>query len=129
MVADNVQDFFEHFGVKGMHWGVRKRSSSNGASSSPASKTAHLSNDELRKVVERMRLDQQYSELSKGATKKKVFDGQDFAKKAVERIGGTVVTAGIAVGSAAIAKAFTKKLALRAAKKTVETAVRNSFGG
>lgn len=71
-------DILEHFGVKGMKWGVRRRSGGLGSSTSDdaakaaASKalvtkkggTKALSNDDLRKLNERMRLEQDFSKLS-----------------------------------------------------------------
>lgn len=42
MHADTVQlgeEYLEHFGIKGMHWGVRRSDSSGGSSSNSSSKT------------------------------------------------------------------------------------------
>lgn len=85
-------DGISHYGVKGMHWGVRKGDSSGG-SSAPASKPAPkprmsedakavekafgkidrggtdaLSNHELQSLVTRMNLEQQYHRLSSSPT-------------------------------------------------------------
>ncbi len=77
------EDFFEehiaHYGVKGMKWGKRK---DREAPSSEAvtvgainqrvanqKTTAILSNKELKDAIERMRLEQQYSQLSGGLDK------------------------------------------------------------
>jgi hypothetical protein len=94
----------EHYGVKGMHWGVRKKRS---ASSSPAqsedSKRTNefkdrakagshqaLSTKELQELVNRMNLEQQYNRLrpaTKGEQAKKfiadtlVEIGKNEAKK------------------------------------------------
>lgn len=119
-----VTDILEHYGTKGQQWGIRKSGTgapskrSKGSRSSKVDvSTKHLSNDELKKVVERMRLDQQYSELSKGKSKTKVVDGRAFAKKAVDTAGTAVVTAVIAVGSAKIGSEIAKGAAKRATKK------------
>lgn len=81
-------DGLTHYGVKGMHWGVRKAASSEGGGSAPAPKPAPkprmsedaknvekafgkidrggtdtLSNHELQSVVNRLNLEQQYSRL------------------------------------------------------------------
>ena len=88
---DFLDDYFlEHFGVKGMHWGVRKDVSvkatpgkyvkTSGGTKQTASEDAiaaatyrqkakksttdSLSNKELQSLVTRMNLEQQYSDLS-----------------------------------------------------------------
>jgi len=67
-----LDEVMEHFGVKGMHWGVSK----SGPTSSDAqnakghravvkkSGTQALSNKDLQELVTRMNLEQQYSKLS-----------------------------------------------------------------
>jgi hypothetical protein len=78
-----IDDFLEHFGVKGMKWGVRKKRS---GSSSPGSADAQragdakgkikkggtkdLSNDELQALVKRMELEQKYGSLNARSSKK-----------------------------------------------------------
>lgn len=83
-------DYLEHFGVKGMKWGVVKKKASgavsklagSGEPTHPAasdvvkvkalrkkvksSSTDALSNEELQAVVNRMNLEQQYSRLRSG---------------------------------------------------------------
>lgn len=91
----------KHFGVKGMHWGVRKGQTSSGSSKprerrSEDSATVQkhlatinthgvkaLSNKELQEVVTRLNLHQQYSNLTGGNAKQKssVDKGHDVAKK------------------------------------------------
>jgi len=103
-------DHISHFGVKGMKWGVRKESRSPGASGS--SKPNHLStldDAQLKRAVERMRLEQQYSDLAKGRSTEKTI-GKKFAEQAMTESGKQVVravtTAAIGVTSAAIATAL-----------------------
>ena len=67
-----LDEVMEHFGVKGMHWGVSK----SGPTSSDAQKakghravikksgTKALTNSDLQELVTRMNLEQQYSRLS-----------------------------------------------------------------
>ena len=81
-----AEESFAHYGIKGMHWGVR-RSESSGKGSAPAAKTRRprrsedaknvekafgkidrggtnaLSNNELQGVITRLNLEQQYSKL------------------------------------------------------------------
>lgn len=123
--AENfTDDFLEHYGVKGMKWGVRRdrssRSSSGGGkrefkriSPKPSEKrsfkrtspepsadkreftrisakvgkgsnTSALSNDELRKVNERMRLEQEYSRLSGSV---QVSAGKAWVTKTAKEVG------------------------------------------
>lgn len=88
-----VNNFMEHFGVKGMKWGVRRRDGSDGdsgsnpttkkgGSDSDASKTdaqrareihakarksgiGNLSNEEMQTLVTRMSLEAKYSQITK----------------------------------------------------------------
>lgn len=86
-----LDEVLEHYGVKGMRWGVRRSSSSSSDSEdamrAKASRakikrgdTGPLSNKELQDLVTRMNLEQQYSRLSgqpssaKGAIGKFVAD-------------------------------------------------------
>jgi hypothetical protein len=81
---DQVEEILEHFGVKGMRWGVRRsRDGSNGTGASDDHTNAtnarvkakkggvkSLSNKELQDMITRMNLEQQYVRLappSKGA--------------------------------------------------------------
>jgi hypothetical protein len=84
--AEFAEDYLEHFGVKGMKWGVRRASEPGFAVSDDARKAARaagvakkqgtkvLSNEDLQRLVTRMNLEQQYNKLkpptpSKKATK------------------------------------------------------------
>lgn len=48
----NSNNYIQHYGVKGMKWGVRK-------------KAKKLSNSELQTAINRMRLEDQYVKLSR----------------------------------------------------------------
>lgn len=58
--------FLEHYGTKGMKWGIRKGGS--GKSASATAKT--LTNKELKKRVNRLNLEKQYVQLSEGSVSK-----------------------------------------------------------
>lgn len=96
-MGNEVEDFIEHYGVKGMKWGVRKRAGglitkarggpklpdSEDASKAKVSKkkaknnVGSLSNKELQELVTRMNLEQQYSRLAvgdRGAVQKFIAD-------------------------------------------------------
>jgi len=82
---DDVDTFLEHFGVRGMKWGVRKKASGDGSVESPSkgkpksedAKIAgknlqrskkqgvgSLSNQDLKALNERMNLESQYKQLN-----------------------------------------------------------------
>lgn len=106
---DTLDEVLEHFGIKGMHWGVRRSRDSGGDSASrgksvsvdaarfqKASKKvktrgiSSLSNAELKALNERMNLEQNYGKLT--GTKSNV----EKAKKgheAIKQIIGVGMTA------------------------------------
>ena len=110
-VDDFLNDHLEHHGVKGMKWGVRKPRSSSGAS--PASrasgprtrkvqktrspsykkpaKTDLLSNDELRRSNERLRLEKEYNTLISEVKRQNRSKGQKFLQDTVMKIGQDIV--------------------------------------
>jgi hypothetical protein len=71
-----VADFLEHYGVKGMRWGIRGGKATKEAPSTDAARAATLkvrakrskpkalSNKELQEVINRMNLEQQFKRLS-----------------------------------------------------------------
>jgi hypothetical protein len=102
MFFDLDEEVLEHYGVKGMKWGQHKRgdrdtrpgkrqtepnssdaSRAGGITSRARSQksTRHLSNEELEAAIKRMRLEQEFSKLSKGADKTKVQKGVSFVSK------------------------------------------------
>lgn len=85
------EDFLEHFGVKGMHWGVRRQESGGGsshplsadaarahASASIARKhgTSALSNQDLQHLVTRLNLEKQHGQLNQ----RHVGEGEKIAR-------------------------------------------------
>ena len=73
---ENYDDFLQHYGVLGMKWGHRKarstsssnkkpKSTKNTTTSKPKSKPTQreLSDEELRAVINRMRLEREYADL------------------------------------------------------------------
>lgn len=66
----SVDDFLQHFGVKGMKWGKRKNPASADAAASKQIRTTAkkqgvhtVSNKELQTAIERMRLEQDFKRL------------------------------------------------------------------
>ena len=71
---ENYDDFLQHYGVLGMKWGHRKarskassnkkpKSTKNTTTSKPKPKQRQLSDEELRAVINRMRLEREYADL------------------------------------------------------------------
>ena len=73
-----------HHGVKGMKWGVRKSlvRSSSGTTRKQKTSIKDMSDDELRRKIERVRLEQQYRQLSPGTVSK----GQRIAKRVMNNV-------------------------------------------
>lgn len=101
----NVDDFLEHYGKKGMKWGSRKSGSSSkkAKKTSSAIKAKDLSDEDLKKAVNRMQMERQYNSLvgNKSASSK----GAAFAKS----VGGNVLkTTVTAVATQQVASALKK---------------------
>jgi hypothetical protein len=114
-----VNNTLTHFGIKGMKWGVRRtddqlardkgrietassmvkeakninNSVSNIRSTSKSKDLSKMSDAELRAQVNRMNLEQQYSQLSSSQTSK----GQSYVKNILDVAGSTLAIAGSAV--------------------------------
>ena len=95
----NVIDFIDHYGTKGMHWGVRK--SRGGVT--PAKKTERtkfgkspkrLTNSELERRIKRMETEKKYNDLNR----RDISAGEKLATEMVTSIGRTLVTT-IATGA------------------------------
>lgn len=96
-MAETLDELLEHYGVKGMHWGVRKNRSDSGPSSPDAKRakvhastvkthgTKALSNKELQELVTRMNLERQFATLHQQS--KKENPGIKFAKELLIQVG------------------------------------------
>jgi hypothetical protein len=118
MSVTDVESFLEHHGVRGQRWGVRTTASGGttgtptakssggsggsggsgvkaGSEKSSKAKTAHLTNDELKKVIERMKLDQQFHEI----TNPKKNAGKKFASSVLQDSGKKLIGAVVATAA------------------------------
>ena len=125
-------DYLEHFGVKGMRWGVRKKQEpvSTGVAKTPMSSDAaltskirtkartsgmsSLSNEELFALNQRLQLERQYSSLTAlPATKSGMNKVQDVVKVAgavnsvIKLVNSPVGKAAISMGKTAVTSALT----------------------
>jgi hypothetical protein len=130
-----VDSFIEHYGVKGMRWGVRrsrselrseakarkKRTPSPDAievSTLKKKRSKELTDDELKRALKRMDMEKRYNSMNpKGFSK---------AEKVVVGIlaVGTTINSVIAFSNSPAGKAVATRLSSKAAKKAAETAVK-----
>ena len=137
-MSDVYLDYLEHYGVKGMRWGVRRSRPSSGSSKTatkkpvakpPAKKpvvkaevangpkkASEMSNEEIQKVLQRVNLERQYNELVyrplTESQKTGMDKAKDFAKKVAKKAGEKAV----------------QKVADKAAEKVVGNAIDLAFG-
>ena len=102
------KDELAHYGILGMKWGVRRYQNKDGSLTAAGKKrynrdeqkivkkkpsVKEMSDDELRKAVNRLQLERQYSQLSPS----NIVKGKEYTKKVIKA--GTTVAA---VTSAAV---------------------------
>ena len=105
-------DFLEHYGIKGMRWGVRRKNPSGGSSSPAKTRTTYkkapsaLNDQELNRRIKRMELEKKYNDLNS----KDLTPGRKYAQSILEGSGRQAV--GAAVGGTVtflVARALKKK--------------------
>lgn len=92
--GSDLDEILEHYGVKGMKWGVRKRSRQTESDSEDASRvvavksrakaqktTRIFTNEELEAAIKRMKLEQDFSKLSGGIDKTQSQKAKMFIAK------------------------------------------------
>ena len=107
--TDRIEEILQHYGTKGMRWGVRKkRSTSSDYKTSMALKKKRLSemsNDELRTLSGRLQLEQSASSLNPSIT--------DRARKKVgatlKQFGNRVLSDAVAIAATTAVEAIFKK--------------------
>ena len=101
-----------HFGVKGMKWGVRKRSVSSDTPSTHKVDPRTLSNKDLQANIKRMQLEKQYSDLAKQTNT--LGRGQRYTASLLKGSGNL----GMGIVKGAIAGVFTAALTAEIKKRT-----------
>lgn len=121
---ETVEDVLAHFGVKGMKWGVRRKSNTATsddakAASEAASKAAKggiksLSNKELQTLITRMNLERQLGNLDTSPSSKKAGK---FVGKLLLEVGrqeaATAIGKGLRTGTRVVVREIAKALARR----------------
>jgi hypothetical protein len=116
--------YLEHYGVKGMKWGVRRdrrqlkaaskgRKAGERASSRSMPSASSLSDDQLRSAVNRMQMEQQYTKLAFGEPRTSA--GAQFAKGIMLNVARTTITN---VAQNAASKGIAKALAANQRRKS-----------
>jgi hypothetical protein len=86
---NDVEEFLEHYGVKGMKWGVRRRRPSGSSTTAAPRRTVYtknpkkLSDEELQRRIKRLEMEKKYSELN-NPTPPQVKQGKKFTRRIVE---------------------------------------------
>lgn len=121
MLTQKTLDFLEHYGVKGQRWGVTTKGKRSSGDHPPSdrvikAKAKSLSNDDLKKSIERMRLEQQYSELANPGSKAGKKYAVDLLKQSGSKLVGGVASA---VATIAVGAVLGKHIANHEARKEV----------
>lgn len=91
--VEDGKSFLKHHGVKGMKWGVRRsRKQLERAAKGGGKSVKDMSNDELRAVVNRLQLEQQYTRLATGDARSSRNRGAQFAQDLLVNVAKQQIT-------------------------------------
>lgn len=116
------EDFIEHYGTKGMKWGIRNKPGSGRKGKGKAKKASDMSDEELKKKVGRLNMEKQYSSLTKNKRDQAIV--RKGAKVAGEILGKSAKKSLTAFSTKQMTKALEK-----AAKKRAARTARTATGG
>lgn len=103
ITEEDLDAYLEHYGVKGMKWGVHRTRGSGTVSSMPRS-AKQMTDEELQRAVDRLNLEQRYHNLNVRKTKR----GHEKVKELLAI--GTTVNAAIAFAASPAGKIVIKKV-------------------
>lgn len=101
--SDTIESFLAHYGVKGMKWGVR-RYNSGGRRQPLKTKARNMNDEELKKAVERLRLEKEYIQITKQVEK------SSAGKAFVDKHGSQIASVAIGAATSAVVGAAMKKV-------------------
>lgn len=92
--AELAADILEHYGVKGMRWGVRKRSANGKARTTFAKAPSKLSDAELTKRIKRMETEKRYNQLNRQDVSRGKEAATEVLTNSGKKIATTILTSG-----------------------------------
>lgn len=108
-----VQKFLEHYGTKGMKWGVRKSTSAPKSGSSSGERTVYtkpagkLTDAELAKRIKRLESEKRYTELNSATTSKGKTVADEIIANSTRKVATTLISGtAIALGAKYVEKKF-----------------------
>ena len=113
MQSDSLGNYLEHYGKKGMRWGVRK-SGSSGSSKKTAKRTTYkkspskLSDAELQRRVKRLETEKKYIELNNAT--KTTNKGKKATSKLIGQAGNVAISAVASAATGLAIKAAMNKV-------------------
>ncbi len=118
-MSEKVQEFLSHHGVKGMKWGVRRKSGGTSTARTTFKKPPRkLSNEELQKRIKRMETERKYNSLNAGDKSK----GRAFVEEVLSSSGrkvakGVVTAAGFVAVKTLLESHISSELASAVSKR------------
>lgn len=111
---NKVDAYLEHHGILGQKWGVKhgppypldSKTSKKVSSGKVTINVKDLSDDDLRKIINRLQMEKQLKDLT-AETKTK---GQSVASKVISKIGNAILDTGVGIGSGVAKKIGTQVL-------------------
>lgn len=111
--VDTTEKILEHYGVKGMRWGVRKARGGQPATNTPRATTrtkykkppSKLSTAELKRRIERMEMEVRYNKLNSGDTS----EGRRIAQELLTNAGRQVAKGVLSAEANALVQSYLRR--------------------
>jgi hypothetical protein len=108
-MSNDIDDFLEHYGVRGQKWGVRRSESAraiNSKTPTARAKAKRMTDEDLQKSIKRMELEKRYVDLNKQTSNA----GKQYAKGVLDQVGkGAATIVVTTVLAATIGRAIEKR--------------------